>query len=64
MFVSQRYSSRGDVIELSSCVVGDGVMTELAARLEDALITEGWVDVLVGWLITFVPLWCVDTYMY
>ncbi len=36
------------MIELSSCVVGDGVMTELAARLEDALVTEGWVDVLVG----------------
>ena len=35
------------MLELVTCVVGDVVMTELGAAVEEALTTDGWVEMLV-----------------
>lgn len=39
------------MLELVTCIVSDVVMTELGAAVEEALTTDGWVDVLVRLLL-------------
>lgn len=46
-YITRRYGSRDDVIQLESCCVGQMIVMEVEAALEEVQTSGGWVDIMV-----------------
>ena len=49
-FVSQRYRdpiANGNLVQLSTCCVGKGVINRVEGSLEEVLVSANWIDTMV-----------------
>ena len=47
-YIEKRYASGGKVTQLVTCAVGEAVVTEVEAAVEEAQSSGSWVDVMVS----------------
>ena len=46
-YITSRYSRHGDIIQLQTCCVGQVVLTEIEAALDEIQSSGGWLDAMV-----------------